>query len=186
MQVYEDVIRVPLIIRGPGIQPRRVAATASLVDVMPTVLEFVGAPVPKVDGTSLMPALIGSKAIADHQTYSESMYPARFGRQPVRALRDGRYKLIDAVDRQLFDLDRDPLETRDLASERAPLAAAMSAAIGELDASTSTLIDATRPSAVPPELRRRLAALGYVSGASEADSRRDLKGARTAGSEHLR
>ena len=47
------------------------------------------------------------------EAYSESLYPARFGWSPLRALRDGRFKLIDAPRPELYDLERDPFEERE-------------------------------------------------------------------------
>src|SRR5262249_52824637 len=121
LQLYEDVVRVPLIIQAPGLRPQRMSALASLVDVMPTVLELVGSPVPNTDGASLVPALAGRHGRTDRPVYFESMYPARMGRSPLRAVRDDRFKLIDAPRPELYDLVRDPRETRNLASERATI-----------------------------------------------------------------
>jgi len=62
--LYREVVHVPLIMRVPGIAGGRVVQEpVSLVDVMPTVLELVGAQTPaRVDGTTLVPALVGGKA----------------------------------------------------------------------------------------------------------------------------
>jgi arylsulfatase A-like enzyme len=56
MLVYQDVLHVPLIIRAPGVGHRRIPGVVSLVDVMPTVLDLIGAPTVKVDGASLVPS----------------------------------------------------------------------------------------------------------------------------------
>jgi len=162
LQLYEDVVRVPLIISAHGLQPRRVTAVASLVDVMPTVLDLVGAGTPKIDGTSLMPALKGRPIATDRAAYSESLYPAHFGGAPLRAVRDDRFKLIDAPQPELYDLERDPGEVRNLASERPAVLAGMSQRLGPL--TESPAIALPTPRAVSAELRERLAALGYVSG----------------------
>jgi arylsulfatase A-like enzyme len=157
-QLYEDVVHVPLIIRAPTVRPRRVPGVVSLVEVMPTVLELVGAPIPAIDGTSLLPVLRGGRAI-DRAAYSESMYPVRFGASPLRAVRDGRFKLIEAPRPELYDLDRDPREERNLALERTSVVAGMSRTLAALDSRGARQPMTGR---VPSDLRERLAALGYV------------------------
>ncbi|GDX80297.1 hypothetical protein LBMAG42_21080 [Deltaproteobacteria bacterium] len=58
--VQPEVLRVPLVVRAPGIAPIRVPDTVSLVDVMPTLLELIGAVPPAgIDGRSLAAALRG-------------------------------------------------------------------------------------------------------------------------------
>jgi arylsulfatase A-like enzyme len=56
--LYEEVVRVPLIVRGPRVVPRVEARPASLLDVAPTVLAWAGEPVPAtMQGTSLLAPL---------------------------------------------------------------------------------------------------------------------------------
>ena len=162
LQLYEEVIRVPLIIHAPGLRPVLVPSVASLVDVMPTVLDLVGAGMPKTDGASLLPAMTGATVATDRIAYSESMYPARFGRSPLRALRDDRFKLIDAAGPELYDLGRDPGEANSLVSERTAVLTGMSRALAQVSASTRVAVPTSGE--VSTELRERLAALGYVSG----------------------
>ncbi len=53
--LWQEILLVPLIVRGPGIGPRRIDANVSLADVAPTILEAVGADIPAdVDGQSLL------------------------------------------------------------------------------------------------------------------------------------
>ena len=156
--VYESVLRVPLIVRAPGVRPRRVADLASLVDVFPTVLDLLGHRArPGSDGRSLLPAMRGQR-LPERSVYAESMYAERFGWSPLRTIRDGRFKFIDAPRPELYDLATDPFEQRNLAAQRAPVAAAMRA---ELE---NTAAGHTRPSGLaPPDVLRELAALGYVA-----------------------
>jgi choline-sulfatase len=175
--VYESVLRVPLIIRGPGISPRRVADVVRLVDVMPTVLDLLGLPRGPVDGTSLVAALHGDPRRIELDAYSESQYPLRFGWSPLRALRAGRFKLIDAPRPELYDLERDPFEERNLYDERRDLARAFAQRLAsfERDTALKTRTDGADP--VPAgELQQRLAALGYIgSGAvNRSSDARDL------------
>src|SRR5439155_25633477 len=124
--IYQEVMRVPLLVRAPGVAARRVGGVTSLVDVMPTILDLVGASSSGLDGVSLVPLLTGKGAWRDREAYSESLYPMRFGRSALRALRDGRFKFIDAPRPELYDLESDPTEQRNLFVERSALALAMS------------------------------------------------------------
>jgi arylsulfatase A-like enzyme len=67
-----------------------VADLVRLVDVMPTVLDVLGYTPPRGDGISLRPLMEGDVAHLDHEAYSESLYPRRFGWSELRALSDGR------------------------------------------------------------------------------------------------
>ena len=177
--VYESVLRVPLIIRAPAIEPRRVESVVRLVDVLPTALELLGLPVPKTDGVSLTGEMNGKRQ--DLDAYAESIYPRRFGWSPVRSLRDGRFKLIDAPRPELYDLDRDPFEQHNIYSERPETASAMGRRLSSFAGGKiwSELPD-PRIELAPPDVRERLAALGYVSqgpigGPPERRALRDAK-----------
>jgi arylsulfatase A-like enzyme len=155
--VYESVLHVPLMMRVPGLTPRRTSAVVRIPDVMPTVLDLVSVPAPRMDGVSLRPLLTGAARDLGLEAYSESLYPERFGWSPLRALREGRYKLIEAPRPELYDLDRDPFEQRNLYADRRSVADAMTGRLRVL-AHERRAPD----SAVPVELQQRLASLGYV------------------------
>ena len=171
--VYESVLRVPLIVRLPrgrdrGTAPRRIGEVVRLVDVMPTVLELLEIPVPPMDGVSLAGLIRGTRAGLDLEAYAESMYPARFGWSPLRTLRDGRFKLIEAPRPELYDLATDPFEMRNIHDERRGVAQAMTA---RLDSIVERGPEPTATTEVPADLRDRLQALGYV-GSAPSPSRR--------------
>jgi choline-sulfatase len=167
--IYESVLRIPLIIRAPGVTPRRVSPVVRLIDVMPTVLDALGQPAPAIDGISLLELMRGGRGPA-LEAYSESEYPRRLGWSPLRALRDGRFKLIDAPRPELFDLEHDPFEMRNVYHERRQTADAMMQrlkTVGRARRPTKDPSGADAP--VPPHLRERLAALGYVSTAARPE-----------------
>ncbi len=116
--MYEEAVGVPLILNGPGIPAgHRVATPVSLVDAYPTIIDAVGetatAEERKLPGTSLLRLLDGQDA--DRTVFSE--YHAVGSMTGIFMVRFGRYKYVhyDGYRPQLFDLDADPMETRDLA-----------------------------------------------------------------------
>ena len=109
--LYDEVVRVPLIVRVPAGGALRVPGQAELIDIMPTVLDLLGLRAPSgLQGTSLAPALAGAKA-GDRDVYSEAG-PGKW------LIRSGGWKLIsEAGTYRLFDLAADKGETRDVAAE---------------------------------------------------------------------
>lgn len=110
--LYEHSVRVPLLLRGPGVpHDRRQPALCHGYDLMPTLCALAGAPVPDdLDGRSLVDLLSGLR-----HAHRDSVFGAY--RDVQRMVCTGRWKLIEyphAGRRQLFDLETDPHELRDL------------------------------------------------------------------------
>jgi choline-sulfatase len=158
--LYEGVLRVPLIARVPGVAARRVPSIVRLIDVMPTLLDLLDLPAPAADGVSLTGSIEGRDDL-ELEALSESMYPVRFGLRPTRSIRDGRFKLIDSSPPELYDLERDPFERRNLYKNRPALARGLMERIRGAEGSVRAVPSLSAPLA---ELRERLAALGYASG----------------------
>jgi len=166
MLLYQSTLRVPLLIRMPGVTPRRVSDAVRLIDVMPTVLDALGAAVPAGDGVSLLPLINGTATHLDVDVYSESLYPRRFGWSEMHSLRAGRFKFIAAPNPELYDLDTDQRERRNIYSQRPTIASAMAARLHILAATEGRV----RPAQdTDSESLVRLAALGYVSQGSIAE-----------------
>jgi arylsulfatase A-like enzyme len=71
-RLHADVLRIPLLIRAPGVAPRSVGTPVSLVDLFPTLLELAGgAPPSGLDGISLVPALRGGALPPDRPLFAE-------------------------------------------------------------------------------------------------------------------
>ena len=162
--IYEATTRVPFIVRTPysGIHGRRVPGVVRSEDVMPTVLELVGRrPVEGMDGRSLVPMLTGASSDLNLDAYSESLYARNhYGWSELRSLRAGRYKYISATRPELYDLERDPEERKNIIAERGSLAERMAQELQRLGAEAAE--QPSGPSPVDPETRERLAALGYI------------------------
>lgn len=161
--VYESVVRVPLIVRAPGLRPARVAEVVRLTDILPTVLETLGIPeIQAVDGVSLSGLMRGTARNLGLEAYAESLYPQRFGWSALHAIREERFKFIDAPRPELYDLERDPFEQRNIYDERPVLARALRERLTAIRARHSA-DPAPQATGVSAELRESLAALGYVA-----------------------
>jgi arylsulfatase A-like enzyme len=178
--LYESVLRVPLIARVPAGRPHRVSDVVRLIDVMPTILDLAGVASPPVDGSSLLDLMRGGRR-SELEAYAESVYPRRYGWAPLFSLRSGRFKFIDAPEPELYDLQVDPSEARNIFHERQKLAAAMHARLQtERKREAATPGDAVTHD---DELQARLGALGYIArGAPRMwETRTDLPDAKTCG-----
>jgi arylsulfatase A-like enzyme len=111
--LYDEVIRVPLVVRAPGLAPSRVEAPVSLLDLAPTVLDLLGYEVGDVDGLSLVPAMTGDKealaALAGRDlAFGRPLYgDARWG-----TLRSHQKYTTTRGREYLYELATDPGETR--------------------------------------------------------------------------
>jgi arylsulfatase A-like enzyme/Flp pilus assembly protein TadD len=161
--VYDTTLHVPLILRWPGRlrAGTRIAGQFRGVDLLPTLLEMLGAPATPTSGTSRAAALLAGTRLPDNQAYVESLYASlHFGCAPLRALRAEGWKYIDAPRPELYRLTEDPGETRNHMDDRASLAAAMRTALLARDRGT---VAPSLP-AGDTAAAERLAALGYVAG----------------------
>jgi len=119
--LYEHSLRVPLIMKGPGVPVGQVMRHDVYAHrLFATLCELAGVPVPmSVEASSLMPLLKGGEAAAADRPLHFAHYLDR-----QRMVKDARWKLIvyqvnGNVREQLFDLRNDPHELRDLAAEPA-------------------------------------------------------------------
>ncbi|MGA3156391.1 MAG: choline-sulfatase [Steroidobacteraceae bacterium] len=129
MNFFEPACRIPLIVHAPGrFRPARVAPSASLVDILPTLCDIAGvAPqgyATALDGKSLVPQLAGGTEPVDDTVIGE--YLAEGAIAPLVMIKRGHYKFVHTpVDPdQLYDLASDPDELHNLAAE-APQASRM-------------------------------------------------------------
>ena len=129
--VYESTLHVPLVVHWPQGKAgagARVDTPGGLVDVAPTVLDFLQVPGPgEFRGRSLIGRTGGPQAV-----FAESVYARdAFGWAPLRSLRMGALKYIDAPKPELYDLAQDPGELRNLYAKRPAEAARMKSQLGQ-------------------------------------------------------
>ena len=120
MSFFEHSARVPLVMAGPGIATGTVDSPCSLVDLLPTMLDFASVPdMPlgqPLDGRSLAPMARGGGE--DHgDVFAE--YCAEMTAAPVFMIRRGAYKYVHCDDDppQLYNLEDDPMEHRNLVGD---------------------------------------------------------------------
>lgn len=174
--LYEPTLRIPLGFAWAGrIQPRVIEAPALNIDVAPTVLGLAGLPVPgEFQGFDWTPVLRGAAAppkdrVTWYQAHKGAVLSAqevesarRKGLLEVAVLSGGRKEIFRLVERKrwLFDLRRDPRETRSLVRDTAvsnPLKDWMTSV--HLGLAASDRILTTR---IDPESVEKLRALGYA------------------------
>jgi choline-sulfatase len=111
--LYDATLHVPLILKLPGKDAGRVIGSqVRTTDILPTVLELVGAASPqKLDGESLKPYFAGTEA-GERPLYGETDYPLHFGWAPLRAVRAEGFKFIEAPRPEFYDLHDDPGELK--------------------------------------------------------------------------
>jgi arylsulfatase A-like enzyme/Tfp pilus assembly protein PilF len=166
--VYEQVAHVPALLATPykGLRGRVVSDVVRTLDFAPTLLELVGAAgaLPKAQGVSLVPLLAEGKPPA-RDGYTESFY-ARFhyGWSELRAIRTKRWHFIEAPRAELYDLERDPGETANLASTELGTVERLRESLAEFERDSAPQVAATAPVEEDEETLRKLASLGYIGG----------------------
>lgn len=178
--VYEELTRIPMLIHFPGNEfaGQRIIEPASLLDIMPTVLDYLGRSklCQQCRGKSLMPIIDprrtqieGGAAVQSLRTNIRTFYaPMKRERGDMNvAVRDGRWKGIwnlELDSMEIYDLEADPGELRNLADEHREL-------VGSLTQQATTWLKSCLSRARPPdgpsplddETKARLRAMGYLN-----------------------
>jgi tetratricopeptide (TPR) repeat protein len=151
--------------------PTRVVEPVSLIDVAPTILQFLGAPHPsQFQGRSLMELLSPKTSVAPREIYSESVYAQNhYGCRPLRCIRVGHYKYIETPKREFYDLSHDPGESLNLYARQESLALSYRQRLLDLRARYHPTHQ-VQSQAVDPALVERLASLGYVAATTSRHS----------------
>ena len=132
--LYEEILRVPLIIRVPGLNHVKVDTPVELIDIAPTVLDALKIEIPEeFRGRSLVAAMLDPKALAAQPVYAEHL-ACRSWDKEMRVLVDGQYKIYWRVTEglfELYDLKADPGEQNDIFKKKKDVAERMKSMIAE-------------------------------------------------------
>jgi arylsulfatase A len=125
--LYEGGVRVPLIVRGPGVRPGQIETTpVCSIDLFPTVLELCGVQSgARPDGVSLLPLLRGDGKLTRDALYWHYPHYSNQGGRPGGAVRAGDWKLIEFYENgrhELFNLKEDVRESRNRIADKPDVA----------------------------------------------------------------
>jgi arylsulfatase A-like enzyme len=169
MQLYEELLRIPCLLRLPGVSAEIRSERIRLADIPATVCDWFGVDAPRGSrGRSLLPLVENQERPPSEPVYAWVVEDDPPGHKDQRwSVHDGNLKAVFNVDRgtaRLFDLARDPGERVDVAAERSDDVARL----GRLLAEERAAAPAPR---IPfhlrfsPERIERLRSLGYLGGA---------------------
>ncbi|MCU0457276.1 MAG: sulfatase, partial [Bacteroidales bacterium] len=118
--LYEGGIRVPLIIKIPGMKVKNgeLSTPVSSIDFFSTIADYTGCGLVQTDGLSLLPLMKKGK-LSERPLFWHYPHYSNQGVEPGSAVRLGKYKLIDNFEtgkQELYDLEKDISETTDISS----------------------------------------------------------------------
>ena len=175
-RLHEDLIRVPMLIRGPGITPRADHSFISLVDIMPTVLAICGVPLEvEMDGVDFSDGILsGSSGPANASHPNRALFamehtywweagklqesPAPRPRAMALSVMMGHHWYIaDQMDEELYDMSTDSEQAHNTASTAADLSV-----LRGLAGKRSTFETAGAIRSYDADVEKQLRQLGYV------------------------
>jgi len=157
--VYDELLHVPLLVEGAGVRPGRQITPVSLVDVMPTVLDAVGVPVPAgLAGVSLWPSLTGRAEVPRRDLFAERLL---YGTEQKAVIHWPDKLVIGPGEGQqrLFDLSRDAAERNDLSGREPQQVLALAQEANDVFAAAHKGPPPT--AAIDAATQEKLHALGY-------------------------
>ena len=163
---YEATLRIPLIIFQPRLlKPAVVDADVRHVDIVPTILDALGATPPPIDGKSVL-ELAGNARKESPPAYFEALSASlNRGWAPLQGVVRGPLKYIDLPIPELYDLASDPSESHNLAGSRPDAVRTLQNVLATMRADERGSPSAGGENA---ETRARLRSLGYVTGSGVA------------------
>jgi arylsulfatase A-like enzyme len=164
--LYEGALRVPLIVAGPAVAPGVVDQLVGTASVAATLLQLAGAPAAALPHATA-PSLLGDRREA--QLYLETVLPWRaHGWHPQRGVvwQDGKY--VQGRTAELYALDSDPDERRNLAAEQPQQLGLAADRLARILAEHPAL-GWQRDAELESSDRAALAALGYLGGAATSE-----------------
>ena len=167
--IYDAAISVPLIIHLPSqnLRAKKVNTRVETVDIMPTLLQILGLPLPsEVQGKSLLPLILDKNSNQERFAYSETYYPRyHYGWSELKSLQNTRYKYIQAPRPELYDIVNDPNELTNIYRQEIRIGKQFEEKLENLlEKMSAEGIEEKGPQKLDEEAMEKLMALGYVGG----------------------
>jgi arylsulfatase A-like enzyme/Flp pilus assembly protein TadD len=162
--IYNATLHVPLIFHLPGqAAAQTVPEIVNLADLMPTILQALKVDVPsQVQGRNLLP-LMTTKSNEARGLYAETFLPRlHFNWSELRGVETENYHFIDAPKPELYDLTKDPGETKNLFADKKAVAEEMRSKLTALIHQYSAGQELAEKTGLDPALMERLKSLGYA------------------------
>ncbi|HZQ68127.1 MAG TPA: sulfatase-like hydrolase/transferase [Terriglobales bacterium] len=163
--IYNATLHVPLIFHLPGeAGGKSISASASLADLMPTMLQSLKVAVPaEVQGRSLLALMRDDKEQSPRNLYAETFLPRlHFNWSELRGIENEKYHFINAPKPELYDLQKDPGETQNLITQKKAVAEEMRAQLTSTIRQYSAGKELAEKTGLDPALMERLKSLGYA------------------------
>jgi arylsulfatase A-like enzyme/Flp pilus assembly protein TadD len=163
--LYREAIQVPLVVKLPGgaMAGQSVATPVQHIDFLPTVAALTGAAAPAgLQGGSLV-EIARRPTDRERTVFSESMYPRiHLGWSELRSVVNGAWHYIEAPRAELYDMENDPLQKRNVVAQERRTYAAMRRTLEPFRRELEVAAQ------IDPEEAAKLAALGYLGGTAGA------------------
>lgn len=176
VHLYDDMSRIPLMMKFPkrdGIRPRRIANLTETIDVLPTVFDYLGLPLPdQFEGESLWPLVAGETSVLTRPEVVTCTL--KRNRHAIRLL-DYKYIFNRGSRDELYNLLEDPDEQRNLIRREPEKAGALRAkleSIVDLTAGTTVEEEEDNQLRSDPRMDALLRSLGYTGESISDDDRR--------------
>jgi arylsulfatase A-like enzyme/tetratricopeptide (TPR) repeat protein len=163
--LYDAVLEVPLVLRGPGVPAaRRVPEVVSAIDLAPTVLALAGlAPLGGADGRDLSPLWSAESRLEERPAYAETLATQLdHGWAPLFALRSARHLYVRAPRAELYDVGTDPRQLENLLDDPSRVPAGLVGGLEQRLESVRAREGKASRLALDAETREQLGALGYA------------------------
>lgn len=173
--LYDETLKVPLILYAEKYLPQGlvIKSRVRLIDILPTILDFLNLPIPQeVQGVTLLPYIQGKRK-KDLSTYIETYFPQEnYGWSPLIGVIDGDWKYIKAPKEELYNLRDDPHEERNLIELKSKIAQKKRKKLENIIAQFSSKISVAEAAkrVITKEEREKLRSLGYVDYSSSTSS----------------
>jgi arylsulfatase A-like enzyme/Tfp pilus assembly protein PilF len=162
--LYRESIQVPLLIKLPGgaLAGTSVKTPVQISDVFPTIGEALAVPgFPERPGTTSLIGLASGGPAPERRIFAENYSPRiRLGWSELRSLISARSQYIEAPTPEFYDLVKDPAQKENFASQKPSELRSM---VAETERRRTAL---RPPSAIDPELAKKLKSLGYLTGSA--------------------